>query len=279
MDNLSYWKNKWIEVGKDYILNKNSKNENIKLWDNSSKNYDIAVTTSRLNILTKLEEEGFINEDSIVLDLGCGTGAYTLPLSEICKEVHALDYSEGMLKVLKEKIEENNIDNIKILNKDWNEIDLIEENMFRKYDFVLCSLNPGCYNPESLLKINDASKDSCCFVGTDGRSKNKIFEKADKYILGEKIKTSDISNIIYPFNILYFSDYNPSLFYTTCKWTYENDYEKAANRLVSRYKNNNEDIDKLKSKIDEFIASNMIDEKFVDESENTLGIITWKLIK
>lgn len=37
MENLEYWKKEWIKVGKEYILNKNTEDKNIKVWDESSK--------------------------------------------------------------------------------------------------------------------------------------------------------------------------------------------------------------------------------------------------
>lgn len=274
MDNLNYWKDKWIEVGKDYILNKKSTKETIEVWDNTSKNYDKTVSDSRISIIRKLVEEGYINKDSVVLDLGCGTGTYTVELSKICKEIHALDFSEGMLDVLKDKINKYKLKNINIIKSDWNELDLKKENMYKKYDFVLSSLNPGCYNSENLLKINEASKDSCCYIATDGKGKNNMLKSADDFILGEKIVPSDISNIIYPFNILYFSDYNPSLFYVTCDWISETNYEGAIKKLRGRYKEHlNEDIEE---KIKEFVKDNINDGVFVDESKNTLGVILWK---
>ena len=60
--------------------------------------------------------------------------------------------------------------------------------------------------------MNEASKGHCCYISTNGRGKNEILKKADEVILGERIKGCDISNVIYPFNILYFSGYNPELF-------------------------------------------------------------------
>ena len=278
MDNLEYWKNEWINVGKDYILNKKTTDESIQIWNESSKTYDESVNNSRVSIISRLEEEGYINKDSTILDIGCGTGIYSIPLSYKCKEVHALDFSDGMLDILEKKIDDNHINNIKLIKGDWNSLDLKKDEMYKKYDFVISSLNPGCYNPESLLKINDASKGGCCYIATDGKGKNQMLHKADEIILGERIIQSDISNIIYPFNILYFNDFNPSLFYTSCNWISKNNYEKAISKLINRYKGLR-DIDcELESKIRDFVKINMDGDTFIDESENNLGVILWKAL-
>jgi ubiquinone/menaquinone biosynthesis C-methylase UbiE len=44
-----------------------------------------------------------------ILELGCGTGKNTALLAQIGEEVHALDFSEGMLKKAKEKLGSNNV--------------------------------------------------------------------------------------------------------------------------------------------------------------------------
>ncbi|WP_042274314.1 class I SAM-dependent methyltransferase [[Clostridium] dakarense] len=276
MDNLNYWKDKWIEAGKNYILNKNTTEENIHIWNNSSNDYDDSVGSERIDdVIEKLESLGYINEESTVLDLGCGTGAYSIALSGVCKTVDALDYSEGMLEVLKEKIKSQGINNINIVKDDWSSIDLRNNNMIKKYDFVLCSLNPGCYNTDDLFKMNKVSKGYCCYIGTDGMGKNHILDKCDYEILGQKIDKSDISNVIYPFNILYFNNYRPIVFYTPCNWVYSMDKEKAVSKLIKRYKKYINLDEKTINKIEYFITNNLKNNMFIEENENNLGVLIW----
>lgn len=278
MENLEYWKKEWGKVGKEYILNKNTEDKNIKVWDESSKNYDETVCNNRVkDVIKNLKLKGYINENSEVLDIGCGTGSYSIELSKICKKVYALDYSDCMLNVLKEKIKSNNIDNIEIIKANWNDINLNKENMYKKFDLVISSLNPGCYNPDSLLKINEASNKSCCYIGTDGKSKDDVLEKADKFILGKRLDFCGVSDIIYPFNILYFSGYRPSIFYTGTTWKYKMSYEGSVNKLKNRYKeylDKHETIDKIK----EFVNREIKDGTFYHESKVTLGVITWEVV-
>ncbi len=44
-----------------------------------------------------------------ILELGCGTGKNTATLAQIGEEVHAFDFSEGMLRVAKEKLGSNKV--------------------------------------------------------------------------------------------------------------------------------------------------------------------------
>jgi len=58
---------------------------------------------------------GILNPDKkmTAIDIGAGTGLVTIELAKLVNSVVALDSSEGMLAVLREKIQSNNIENIK----------------------------------------------------------------------------------------------------------------------------------------------------------------------
>lgn len=54
-----------------------------------------------------------------VLDIGAGGGRYALPLALLCREVVAIDPSEGMLRVLAESTAEHQIANVRPVNGRW----------------------------------------------------------------------------------------------------------------------------------------------------------------
>src|SRR5258707_1369665 len=69
-----------------------------------------------------------------ILELGCGTGKNTVFLAEIGVNVHALDFSQGMIEKAKEKIQ---VDNVRFemqdLTKRWHCDD-------QAYDLITCNL-------------------------------------------------------------------------------------------------------------------------------------------
>ncbi len=60
----------------------------------------------------------------LVVDLGCGTGEITLQLAALGYDLISVDISGEMLTVLREKIEENNLSSILLLQQDLKELDL-----------------------------------------------------------------------------------------------------------------------------------------------------------
>lgn len=57
-----------------------------------------------------------ICKDHTVIDFGCGTGALTIEMAKRCKRVYAVDVSERMLAVLRQKAEKHGITNIHFVN-------------------------------------------------------------------------------------------------------------------------------------------------------------------
>lgn len=83
-------------------------------FDNRAKAWD-QPDRIKISMAVSMCIAGALNPDKkmTVADIGAGTGLVTIELAKHVKSVLALDSSEGMLAVLKEKISSNKIKNIK----------------------------------------------------------------------------------------------------------------------------------------------------------------------
>lgn len=77
-----------------------------------------------------------LEKDDIALEIACGTGRIYLDMLEEGYNVHGLDLSEDMLKMLKKNAEERNISIPKLFNSDVSNMDLN-----RSYDFIYYPFN------------------------------------------------------------------------------------------------------------------------------------------
>jgi ubiquinone/menaquinone biosynthesis C-methylase UbiE len=57
-----------------------------------------------------------MEKNHIVIDMGCGTGAFTIPAAARCKKVYAVDIAEAMLKRCREKADRAGLSNIEFHN-------------------------------------------------------------------------------------------------------------------------------------------------------------------
>ena len=76
--------------------------------------YDRKSATDTTEDLTVLREMG-LNDDSVVVDLGAGTGTFALAVAPLCRCVVAVDVSPAMLAGLRERAAEQGISNLEIV--------------------------------------------------------------------------------------------------------------------------------------------------------------------
>lgn len=65
-----------------------------------------------------------LKKETILLDLGCGTGYFTIPASFRVQKVFALDIQKGMLDILRDKIIKRKITNIETILSNESSIPL-----------------------------------------------------------------------------------------------------------------------------------------------------------
>ena len=92
-----------------------------------------------------------ITSSDRVLELGAGTGIFTIPISKYCKEIVAVDISNNMLIKLKEKAEESDIKNITCILGDYENVN------FNKTFDVICSFSSFEYISDLENTINSLS--------------------------------------------------------------------------------------------------------------------------
>jgi len=197
-----------------------------------------------------------INDCKSLLDVGCGVGNLSLKLANKLDEVNSLDYSLGMLDILKQNANEQNLKNIKTINKSW--YDSWEQ--IPKCDIVIASRSMEVIDmKEALIKL-------------DLQAKKRVYLS---YKVGGSFLSDDILNAmqrevikkpdyIYIVNILYSMGINASVNFVRSEgrstvYTSQEDFIKSVSwsigeisdiekeRLITYY---NEEVKDKKESID-----------------------------
>lgn len=137
-----------------------------------------------------------ISKEDSVLDLGCGEGSITIPLSNIANNITAIDSSKNMLKILKEKCEKKDISNIETIEEKLEEVTLEQVD---KHDIVLLSRSiNGIYEIKETLENINKIANKYVYITIFGPN-NWKFEKDFYKIIN---KENDFAPYNYLFNIL-----------------------------------------------------------------------------
>lgn len=141
----------WQLLWKNSRMTKSWKSKNAKEW--SKKSASFAQRTRHSSYVEQFLSAIAVDNNTTVLDVGCGPGTLAVPYAQKVSRVTAIDYSEGMLAQLREFADEHNVQNIKTLNCSWE--DDWEEKQIGRYDLVIASRSMNIDNlAEGIKKLD-----------------------------------------------------------------------------------------------------------------------------
>lgn len=181
----------WGEYWRERLEGKKNKD-----WDKAAPGF--YKRTHKEDYNTALFDLLILDEDDTVLDVGCGEGSITVPLSRKVKKVIGLDSSTKMLEYLEKRASQNNADNIETILKPIEEIKYEE---IGDVDVVVCSRSLNAIMPiEDVLGELNRIANKYVFITIFGPENKKIERDFDKE-LGKQ--TEDFPDYNYFFNILF----------------------------------------------------------------------------
>lgn len=134
------------------------------------------IDSSRAFLVTVLKE----NPGSTLLDIGAGTGSWSVFLSPYAKAITALEPSDTMRKILEEKIERQDISNVSIVKGAWPDVTV------QPHDYVLASHSLyGQIDFKLFIEKMTATAGKICFLVLRASFANAIMAKAAQHIWGQ----------------------------------------------------------------------------------------------
>ena len=158
-----------------------------------------------------LVKKNIIDGDTTILDIGAGSGRYTIPMAMHAKRVTALDLSESMLHFLKDEVDKVGVKNVNTLHSSW-----IADVGRNAYTVTFAAMCPALNSVESLEEMSKAASHYGVIVRyiktTDELldeyqriSRNEEFYKGDPHNSKETVQAY--------FNILWMLGYEPKIEY------------------------------------------------------------------
>ncbi|MEM7030857.1 MAG: methyltransferase domain-containing protein [Chloroflexota bacterium] len=101
----------------------------LAFWRDYAPRYDecTALPGSYNQTLSVLRE--LIRPDDTLLDVGAGTGRFALPLARQVKQITALDHAWPMLSILEQKMRQQCLSNIELVEAAWEAADVAPHNV------------------------------------------------------------------------------------------------------------------------------------------------------
>ena len=272
---IDEWRNA-MDLTESFSLDRTAPEKIPELWDRIAEGFDCGLgqNTERVEkTIEILAHIGALSEDTVAIDIGCGTGSFTLELAKRCRRVYALDLSPKMLDILEQKAERLGITNIVTILGDWKTFDSFDPEI----NLALSCLNTGINDFESLDKMNKISAGWCCYITVSGVTQNSSRNELQEIVFGRTLQTAFGNDVLFPFNIVYTMGYKPEVRYIPCNWNRSLGREEALEEILddySRYK----DIDAhTRRHIAHYIFRKFAKDGAYTQTVNaTLGLMAWK---
>lgn len=105
-----------------------------------------STTWDRINEINEL-----IKPDWRVLDIGAGPGNITIPLAQKARHVTAVEPAEGMVSVFQDNMSSQSIQNIDIIKKKWDDVD-IQTDLQPPYHLTISSYSLGMLDLQAAIE-------------------------------------------------------------------------------------------------------------------------------
>ncbi len=198
MEKITDWNALWrklVEIKARNHKRKSDSQPKADIWAGRAEEFKAGVQrrwarpdSSRAFILSQ------IGPDSTILDIGAGTGSWSLLMARRAKHVTAVEPSSSMIRVMREDSAAESITNIHIVQGEWPEVSV------EPHDFSLCShAMYACPDLAAFVRKMDASTRNTCFLLLRAPSIDGVRAEAARHIWGHP---HDSPNFTIAYNVL-----------------------------------------------------------------------------
>lgn len=197
MEKITDWNALWRELVEIKARSREARSAGSKtdLWADKARDFKEGVRrkwarpdSSRDFILSQLDPEG------TVLDIGAGTGAWSILMSRRAKHVTAVEPSDAMIAVMNESLAAEKITNVTIVRGEWPDVSV------EPHDYSLCS-HAMYASPDlkAFIERMAACTRRMCFLLLRAPSIDGVRAEAAQHIWGQPL---DSPNFTIAYNIL-----------------------------------------------------------------------------
>jgi len=181
----------------------------------------------RGELMGELAERCGLRPDSLVLDIGCGSGHNTLILADQVQRLEAFDLSPRMIELARQNAaKEGNSERVNFQVLDWAEADLGSLGWERRFDLVLASRTPAICDRPSLEKMMAAARGSCLII-TFADTRSELKDHLSRVLNREGQAMRAGRSFYCAFNLLWLMGYFPEISYLGHGWESELSREDA----------------------------------------------------
>ncbi len=202
-------------------------------WNQKALKYPLPFDNGALrttNIaLSIIKKRGVDLKSKRILDIGCGTGIYTLPLSNEALSVIGIDFSTAMIERLNVEKNKRDIKNVEAVCASWKDFDIKAAGFEKVFDIVLTSMSMAVRDEHDVKKMEECSRKWCVHIGWGRKRQNALMEEV--FSLHNMVFAPPAgSQVMY--NIVNGMSRRPTFDYFETSWDWEGTSEEALSDIT-----------------------------------------------
>lgn len=250
-------------------------------WDLRAEEFNETVTkqdkqNGKNELMEFLYSKDIFQKGYDVLDIGCGTGKYSLEFAKSANSVVGVDISPQMLKYAEENVQKNNLSNVTFKLLPWQNLNIEDLNWQKKFDLVFVSMSPAINCKASLMKMLEATKKYGFMSGFVHR-KDSIKDKLMEDFLGTPPNKGSNNSIYCAFNILWNLGIYPEIVYKDVIWKKQWTVEKASEIYSLQLQKKTPSQDNLQEKVKNYLKKISNDGNLEETIDAKIAWMFWKI--
>jgi SAM-dependent methyltransferase len=197
-------------------------------WERMARQYPLPFEEKTFadtrRVLSMVRRQGVAFHQAAVLDIGCGTGIYALPLAREGAMVTGLDDSEAMLARMADAMAAEAIQNVRIVKETWKNIDIEACGFEKAFDIAWISMSPAVQTVRDFERMEKCARKWCVYIGWGRKRENALMEAAFKL---HGLRYGPPPGVTAAHEILVRSGKRPSLEYFETSWGWTGPAEDA----------------------------------------------------
>jgi len=249
---------------------------NTSFWEKMADRYPGPFEEKTLSetqrLISMVKGKGITFKNGSILDIGCGTGIYALPLAREAARITGIDSSEAMVARMERDIEQFNLPNVQTMVMSWKDVDIRETGFEKAFDVVWASMTPAVQSENDFAKMEQCSKNWCVYIGWGRKRKDPLMEAA---FASHGLTFGPPPGVSHAFNLLSNAGKKPSLDYVETRWNWSGTFEEAVDDVAGYIMMQPASVDR--DKLRKIIAPYEQHGTVYHKTEVEEGLLTWQV--
>lgn len=249
-----------------------------RIWDRMAQSYSERPIPSFADnyFLQYIQQALPLTKELTTLDVGCGSGVYSMALAPRVGRAVGVDISPRMIEYANARKDDLGLDNTAFHCVDWSLADIDQLEFRGAFDVVFAHMTPAIADFDTFDKFNACSR-NLCLMEKPARRADRMQDEVFRLIGIDRSEEQYHGSVLQAFEYLWYQGYCPQFYYHDEVWNAEKTVEEMTAWCVDRAKLHKEQTAMDEKTISAYIAEQAVDGVVQEVTTTTKVTMVWRV--